>query len=183
VICQTPLPWLITSAPRCRKISAMNRISLRSGTLRMVHVPDVRSVAAKMGRAAFLAPPTVTSPESLRRPSIRSTSMIEPSDGRVVGVRQGHVVTRWIGAQKSPGPFGLRGLKVLLEPGVSVSRRAWVGCCHRPDVSGSVLRPDALDRPNRSDVRAVADGVRHRGCRNRIAAWGRDCLGADCAKG
>jgi len=106
--------------------------------------------------------------------------MIEPSDGRVVGVKQGHVVNDWIGARKSPGPFGLRGLKVLPEPGESVSRRAWVGCYHRPDVSGSVLH---LARPNRSDVRAVAAGVRHRDYRNRIAAWGRDCLGVDCAKG
>ena len=40
----------------------MKRTSLKSGTRRMTHFPDVSNVAAMMGRTAFLAPLMVTSP-------------------------------------------------------------------------------------------------------------------------
>jgi hypothetical protein len=53
----------------------MNLTSLKSGTRRMTHVSDVRSVAAMIGSTAFFAPLISTSPQSGTPPLINKLSM------------------------------------------------------------------------------------------------------------
>lgn len=54
----------------------MKWISLRFGTFSIMQGSSVRRVAAKMGRQAFLAPPTVISPRKGVPPLICKASMI-----------------------------------------------------------------------------------------------------------
>jgi hypothetical protein len=64
----------------------MNRVSLKSGTRRMMHGSSVSSVAAMMGSAAFLLPLMVTSPCNGTPPLIKKLSM------KIFGL-----VDEWIG--------------------------------------------------------------------------------------
>ena len=53
-----------TAAPRLLKMRHMTSMSLSLGTSLISHTPSVRTVAARMGSAAFFAPLIVTSPKS-----------------------------------------------------------------------------------------------------------------------
>src|SRR5579885_2341290 len=79
---RTVTRWLAqsrwTRQPSWRRISAMLRTSSTSGTLSMTHSSVVKSVAAMMGNAAFLAPLVATSPRSGTCPSIINLSMALP---------------------------------------------------------------------------------------------------------
>ena len=74
-ISQTPFEGFETSAPMAATISAIKRTSLKSGTFLRTHFWSVRSVAAKIGRQAFFAPATETSPSSFDPPLIKRESI------------------------------------------------------------------------------------------------------------
>lgn len=74
-ISHTPSDGLDTSAPTDLTMSAIKRTSLRLGTFLRTHFSSVSSAAANIGRHAFFAPETLTSPDNAEPPLIKSESI------------------------------------------------------------------------------------------------------------
>src|SRR5215510_6735714 len=79
-----------TFRPRKRNNAAVVWMSRRPGTLRSRLSPSDRSVAHRMGSAAFLAPPIGIRPDRGRPPRIRMASMFTPAHGAVSAVYHDH---------------------------------------------------------------------------------------------
>src|SRR5690606_10106959 len=109
-------PWRRTERPRCRSRATMVRTSSRSGTRPMMHASSASRVAARMGKAALLAPAALTVPLRGLPPSTTMAIGHRPRQRRSGGIGcpggrgssptpAGYLEAGQSPVQGRPGPF------------------------------------------------------------------------------